>query len=265
LLADISKEIGSMIGIEVTAFHGGQEGLVAQIHNAGFDEWITRLGRTYSYRQVTPQDVLDWIQEPTDTLWLAYVNVAPAGYAHCRIEEIEGQGNFLHLLYELTAPDMGQSRIAVVPKHRRKGVATSLLRTTLEHLKSQGVEIATAYACSDNGAPSALLSRLGFTHSEYFYFDRYSDQEPFVFDSVYAEIDLRQPLKEVRLNPAVQIRAPREDDLEAMIRVFGDCSPWVYGPHPSAEQVLAWLREPWGEVTLVAEYEGEAGGRDGVL
>ncbi len=246
--------------VEVASFHPGQEALVAQIHNAGFDEWIRRLGRAYAYREVMPQDVLDWSQEPTDTLWLAYVNGAPAGYVHCRMEKIEGQNNFLHLLYELTAPDMGQSRIAVVPRHRRKGVAATLLRTTLEHFESRGVEIATVYAYSDNAAASALLSSLGFTHNEYFYHDRYSDKEPFVFDCVYAELDLRQPLKDIRLNPAVKIRAPREDDLEAMIRVFGECSPWAYWRHPSADQVLAWLREPWGEATLVAEYEGEAVG-----
>jgi len=157
-----------------------------------------------------------------------------------------------------------------MPSHRRKGVATALLRKTLEHFRNQGVEVATACAYSDNAAASAFLSSLGFIHNEYFYLERYSDQEPFAFDSVYAELDLRQPLKEVRLNPAVKVRAVREDDLEAMTRVFGECSPWVYGPQPSAEQVLAWLREPRAEVTLVAEYEGEAVGamefsRTGVL
>jgi len=259
-----------MVKIEVVPFHSGQEALVAQIHNDGFGEWIRKLGRTYAYRQISPQDVLNWIQNPGDTLWLAYVNGIPAGYVHCRIEEIEGQSNFLHLLYELTAPNMGQSRIAVVPEHRRKGVATALISTTLEHFKSQGVEIATVFAYSDNTAASALLTSLGFTHSEYFYFDRYSDKEPFVFDTIYAELDLRQPLKNVRLNPDVRIRAPREDDLESLMRIFGECSPWVYGPNPSAQQVLGWLREPWGEVTLVAEYEGKAVGamefsKDGVL
>lgn len=109
-------------------------------------------------------------------------------------------------------------------------------------------------------ATSALLPGLGFEHSERFYYDRYSDQEPFVFDTVYAELDLRQPLKEMRLNPAVKVRPPSERDLEALVRVFGECSPWVYGPHPEPGQVLAWLREPWGELGMVAEYEGQAVG-----
>lgn len=246
-----------MSDIAVTSFGPGQEEIIAQIHNAAFEEWATKVGRVYEYRQVAPEDVIGWGTDLTEELWLAYTDGVPAGYIHCRIEEPEGNPGFLHVSYEITAPDMGQSRVGVVPEHRRIGVATSLLLVTLGYARSRGAEIANVYAYSDNHAASALLSGLGFTHEERFYYSRYSGEEPYAFDSVFAELDLRRPLKASRLNPEVTMRPPREDDLEVMVRVFGECSPWVYGPEPPPDQVLAWLRDPWGEVTLVAEYQGE--------
>ena len=249
-----------MAEIYVEPFRPGQEMLVAQIHNASFDEWARKLGEAYAYRKVMPQEVLDWSQKPSNTIWLAYLNGVPAGYIHCRVEEIRGRRKFLHLLYELTDRDMGQSKIAVVPRYRGRGVGKALLRTTLEYFKDRGVEIATAYAYDDNESASALLSSLGFRHEEIFYYEDYSQQEPFAFDSIYAELDLSKPLKDVRLNPDVKVRTPREEDLDALIRIFGECSPWVYGPKPSAKEVLSWLHNSRAKVTLVAEYRGETVG-----
>jgi len=179
------------------------------------------------------------MEERNASLWVASLGGVPTGYAHCRVERIEGkrrkESGFLRLLYVPADPDMGQSKIAVAPAYRRKGVATRLIQDTLEYFAQEGVEIAIVYVYSDNAVAQALLSKLGFSHSERFYYEPFSDREPFVFDTVFAELDLRRPLKRIRLNPNVKIRTPCEDDLEAMVEIFGRCAPWVFGPSPSAD------------------------------
>ena len=67
------------------------------------------------------------------------------------------------------------------------------MQAILEDLRAKGGELAHAAAYDDNAAASALLSKAGFTHSEWFYFEPYSDREPWGYDTVYAEIDLTKP------------------------------------------------------------------------
>jgi ribosomal protein S18 acetylase RimI-like enzyme len=240
--------------IQVMPFEQGMEDEVVAIHNQAFEEW-RRLGRAYQYHQVTSQDIADWLKE--DDLWVAYVESEPAGYVLCGVEGEKGRTTFDYFLYRNTHKDMGQAKIAVVLCYRRKGVATALLNTTLHYFSEQGLEIAVAFTYSDNHAATGLLSKLGFIHKDKYYLNRFSSEHPFVFDSVYAELDLTRSLVEIPLNSAVIARSPCESDLEVMIRVFGECSPWVYGPYPDPRKVLAWLRKPWGEVTLVAEFNGK--------
>ena len=256
--------------IEVTAFQQGQEESVARIHNAAFAEWIRKLESCYSYRTLTPQDVLDWNKKPSHSIWLAYVDGDAAGYASCHSEVVRGKRDFLLLYFDPTPPNWGQSRIAVVPQHRRKGVATALMQAILEDFEAKGGELVHAAAYDDNAAASALLSKVGFTHSELFYFEPYSDREPWGYDTLYAEVDLTKPLKDIHLNPDVTIRAPHADDLDAFVRIFRESAPFAFGPDPSYQQITTWLTNPNSEAILVAEYDGKAVGvmeffRNGVI
>lgn len=45
---------------------------------------------------------------------------------------------------------MGQSKMTVIPEHRRKGVGKTLIDKTLEFYKSKGAKAAEAVTYSDN-------------------------------------------------------------------------------------------------------------------
>ncbi len=246
--------------IEVNSFNFGQEELVCQIHNIAFNDWIERLGSLYAYHKITPKEVFMWSQEPNESIWLAHVNGNPAGYVCCQLNQLQGKNTIVNLLYEETRESLGQSKIAVLPKYRRKGVAKTLLIQTMEHYKSLGAETAMVISYSDNTAVSALMSSLGFEHRDFYYYSPYSDKEPYIQDSVLAEYDLSCPLSTIRSNPDVLIRKLQKEDLDAMRKIFGECRPDLFGSSPSAQQVHEWYTSQWAEVSLVAEYNGEVVG-----
>ena len=246
--------------IKVNSFNFGQEELVCQIHNIAFNDWIERLGSLYAYHKIEPKEVFMWSQEPSKSIWLAYVNGDPAGYVCCQLNQQQGNNTIKNLLYEETKESLGQSKIAVLPKYRRRGVAKALLILTMEHYKSLDAETAMVISYSDNIAASALMSSLGFEHRDFYYYTPYSDEEPYIQDAVLAELDLSRPLKPVRLNPDVMIRRLQEEDLAAMRKIFSECRPDVFGSAPSAQQVYEWYTGQWAEISLIAEYNKEVVG-----
>ena len=250
-----------MAKIKIAPFQRGQEKIVAHIHNAAFTEWIEKLEKCYAYRYITPQDVTEWCRSLSASIWLAYVKEEPAGYVYYRLELASGQRDFLVMHYDLTHPDWGQSKIAVIPKHRRKGIATALMKACLKDFDAKGGELAMAAAYNDNISAVALLSKVGFINNDLFYFQPYSDQKPWGYDSVYAEIDLTKPLKNLQLNPNVIIRKPRHSDLDAFVTIFCESAPFAFGPEPSHQQITEWMaRSDADETMLVAEYEGNVAG-----
>jgi ribosomal protein S18 acetylase RimI-like enzyme len=265
--ADLQK---AMTRIQVKPFRMGQEALVAQIHNTGFAEWMRELEGCYRYSKLTPERVLDWNQTASGSLWIAYVDGTAVGYVSYSVRREHGKHDFVSLRFDVTHPDWGQSRIAVVPEYRRKGVATALLRAVLDSFKMQGGTVAVALAYSFNGSASTLFSKAGFINHELFYFEPYSDREPWSFDSIYAEIDLTKPLKEVPLNPMLKIRPPQADDIGAFLNLCRRSAPFAFGPNPSPRQIDEWLSNPNSEAILVAEFDGKVIGameffRDGVI
>lgn len=128
----------------------GQEALVAQIHNTAFAEWMRKLEGCYRYSRLTPERVVEWNQTTPGSVWIAYVDGAAVGYVSYRIKRERGKQEFVSLCFDITHPDWGQSRIAVVPEYRKKGVATALLRTILNSFKLGGGTVAVGWAYSFN-------------------------------------------------------------------------------------------------------------------
>jgi len=252
--------------IKVRAFLDGDEKLIAHIHNMAFKEWIESLGKEYDYRYITPKDVLVWIKENHSkhkSLWIAEIDGEAAGYTHCHLEEIRGKKVFKELLFVHTSRDMGQSKIAVIPKYRCRGVAKALIQKCLEYFKHLGANLAVVVTYSDNKIAKKLLQQMGFVHQELFYYKPYSDKKPWRYDTVYAELYLNNPVKPpLKLNQGIKIRQAREEDANDIAEVFRKSAPWSpFGPNASADKILQhYLKSTCYEIILVAEYDGKVVG-----
>lgn len=253
-----------MKGVKVRPFISGEERVVALVHNTAFKEWIESLGTEYDYRYIKPEDVSAWIKKnhaQRESLWIAEVNGKAVGYVHCRVEMMHGKRDFNELLFVHTDPDMGQSKIAVIPPYRRRGIAKVLIQKTVEHFERLGADIVVAITYSDNKSAEGLLRALGFIHRDFFYYKHYSDTKPWRYDSVYAELDLSKPVKPVRFNLDVKIRCAKEEDAKDVAEIFRKSAPWTpFGPKASAKQARSYLKSADYETILVAEYEGKVVG-----
>lgn len=250
--------------VQVRPFYFGEERVIASIHNWAFAEWIKSLGIEYAYREVTPEDVSAWVKEDqtkNGTLWVAEVQGEVVGYAHCRLETIHGKTKFTQLLFVPTDPEMGQSKIAVIPPYRRLGVATALLQTAVEHFERAGADLAVVITYSDNHAAEWLLNRLSFSHNDFFYYRPYSAAQPWRYDTIFAELDLSKPAKSVRRNLDVNIREARERDAREVAEIFRKSAPWSpFGPNALVEQVRSAYLKNDHETVLVAEFQGKVVG-----
>ncbi|MFX1564290.1 MAG: GNAT family N-acetyltransferase [Promethearchaeota archaeon] len=235
----------------------GQEEILANIHNVGFRECIEQLGIMYEFRENRRGDFKGLVLEPKVSLLVAFLDDIPVGYTCSRFVKLAEENNICRVMFEPTESNLGQSRIVVLPEYRRRGIASALIRTSLENAKEKGAEIAFIYSHSDNTAASALLTELGFVHDEVFYYPPYSNTKPYDHDNIYLELDLSQPAKRVPLNSDVKLKAPSVEDLPVLVRIFGECAPWAFGPSPSFEHVHNWLKEPWGEEQFAAVVDGE--------
>ena len=252
-----------MKSVMVRPFVDGDEEDIATIHNIAFREWIEPLGDEYDYRYMTPEDVSAWVKEERvnqQCLWIAEMNDKAVGYAHCRLNEIHANKDFKELLFVPTSNDMGQSKIAVIPKYRRQGIATALVRECLKHFERLGANLAAAVAYSDNRAAGEFLQELDFVHRERFYYGRHSDENLWRHDTVYAQLDLRRPIEPPQaLNPHVTVRRAREEDAKPVARIFRKSAPWTpFGPNATADSILQHYLKSERHITiLVAEYEGK--------
>ncbi|NIP67401.1 GNAT family N-acetyltransferase [Candidatus Bathyarchaeota archaeon] len=252
--------------VEVRPFIPGEEKVVATIHNRAFAEWIESLGWEYAYRYVRPEDISAWTEQGQTKralLLIARVNDEPVGYVHSRLELKHGERTFKEVLFVPTDSDMGQSRIAVIPSYRRRGVGKALIHKIIEQFEPLRADLAVALAYSDNTAAERFLQRQGFVHSEFFYYKPYSEVQPWRYDSVYAELDLSEPIeKPGKPNLDAKIRHATENDARDVAEIFRKSAPWTpFGPEAATEQILAqYLRSGSQETILVAEYEGEVVG-----
>jgi len=220
--------------IKVRPFVDGEEDLVSRLHNCGFKEWIETLGQEYLYGYLSPEDISQWPKaSPTDTLWIAELDDSPAGYAHCHFSKSL-------MSYVPTESDMGQSKVAVIPEYRQRGVGKALIQRTLEFYRSRGAKAAEAVTYTDNEAALKLLQGTGFV--------------PRV-SCIFAELDLKNPLRNIELNPEVVVREATEEDLKALVGIFIESADWIPGENISEQGVLSWLKER--DTALIAEYRDQ--------
>ena len=228
-----------MSKVEIRRFRDGEEKLVARIRNLGFSEWVDNLGDGYWERYVTAEDISRWVNRafvPRSELWIAELNGVPVGYARCGLED----NHLLYLPTDWGHGDFGQSEVTVVPKHRRQGVGKELIDRTLRYYREQGVKAASVRIYSDNVAASVLLMSLDFVRHE---------------TDAYLELDLRRPIMHIRLNPKVKVREVREEDVDALVKIYRQ-SGLGYG-RISREWIRSWLKEHHSvkcDATLIAEY-----------
>jgi len=224
----------------IRPFRNGEEKLVACIRNLGFSEWVENLGDGYWERYVTTEDISRWVSGdfiPRSELWIAELNGVPVGYARCGRKD----NHLLYLPTDWGHGDFGQSEVTVIPKYRRQGVGKELIDRTLRHYGRQGVKAASVRIYSDNVASSVLLRDLNFIRHE---------------TDAYLELDLRRPIMHIKLNPKVKVREVREEDVDALVKVYRQ-SGLGYG-RTSPEWIRSWLNEHHSvkcDVTLIAEHE----------
>lgn len=249
-----------MVDISIIPYVEDKAEDLCVVHNSVFKSYIKEFGLLYGYKLLTPSDIYHWIKNLESKIWITYVDNKPVGYIHCSLEVKKKDNKITVLHFVATVEGRSQSKIAVIPSFRKKGVAKALVRHAIEYYKKFGAEIAIAEAYNDNILASQFFKKLGFKHNKYQYFDKYSKTEPAEVDSVLATFDLTQSLPIITLNQEVNVRVISKDDLPAIGDIFGKARPDMWGSNPTMKQIKGWYKEGWGEVTLVAEFEGEVVG-----
>ncbi len=235
---------------------------ICTIHNQSFLDWINLYGILYGYQSITPNDVKKWLKNENNRILGAFENKSLIGFLHYRIERLKGDINDIFCIEIIeTAEGRGQSRIAVIPEKRRKGVALKLLRYVLDFSKSQNIDVVVIYTYNHNQKIHNILHELGFVHERVFYYSPFSTSKPFVHDSILAEFNL---LEEIPLhqnpNNEIHVREFQLKDLKDIRQIFIDCRPDMLENASESEIGNFWLEENWAVKTLVAEYQGEVVG-----
>ena len=246
-----------MIDISIISYEDDKAEDVCVVHNLAFKSYIEDFGMLYGYRKLNPNDIQNWVKEQESNIWLAYVNNEPVGYVHCSIEVYKKSKEFMTFYFVETMEGRGQSKIAVIPSFRKKGIASALVKHAIEYYKKISAEIAVVFIYNNNDLAPHLLAELGFKHKRFHYYEKYSKTEPIEVDNLIATFDLQQSLPKITLNPEVKIRILSKDDLPVIKEIRATARP---GDKTTIEQIREWYKEGWGEVTLVAEYEGNVVG-----
>ena len=243
-----------MTALKIKTFRAGQEAAIAHIHNIANAQWAERLDPCFRCRPFTPENITRTPDGTPNTITIAYLEDQPAGYASASFKHQDG---FPALHFDISHPNWGQSRIAVLPEFQGQGIATKLIQEMLDDFQAQGGAVAIAWAYNFNAPACALFTKTGFIHQPLFYYPPYSDQEPWGFDSVFAQIDLTRSLKSLPLVPDLTIRAPEPGDMEAFIDLYRRSAPFAFGLQPTHQQIKEWLSDPNSAAILVGEFEGK--------
>ncbi|MBV7330830.1 GNAT family N-acetyltransferase [Chloroflexi bacterium TSY] len=258
------------MNLHISHLQAGEETALVRIHNSAFSEWATQLPACYRYQPLRVEQVRDWLQQPLQTIWAIRLSGDVIGYAACRQTTLSNVDKTAILHFSVTHEDWGQSRIAVVPEFQEQGIATKLLQTILADFADKGGQLVTAYGYSFNPAATRLFSKLGFVNRERFTFAPYSDREPFTYDSIFAQLDLTEPLPNLPLNHELTVRTVQDGDMGAIQRIFRESASFAYEGEPSEQQLVEWLSNENADIRLVAEVNGDVVGlmecyRDGVI
>jgi len=196
-----------------------------------------------------PAEIAGWTKAKADlegNIWVAYLDGKPAGYACCQMEAEQDRTTAVRFTETKEGP--GQSKIAVLPEYRRKGVASALVNHAMKDYARRGATRAIMVAYSDNHDASRLAESLGFKKEDQF--------------AVIGVLDLQRPLPPIQPNPEVNVRKLEQYDLEAITTIIRECRPDLHESFSMFEQIKDFYTrpDPWAEISLVAEYCGDVVG-----
>jgi GNAT superfamily N-acetyltransferase len=240
--------------LKIKTFQAEQETTIANIHNAANAVWAERLDPCFRYRPITPDAFIPTPDGRANIIKVAHLRTQTVGYASATLNDQDG---FLALHFDISHPNWGQSRIAVLPEYQGQGIATRLVQAVLDDFRARGGAIAVAWAYNFNAPACALFTKAGFLHQPLFYYPPYSENEPWGFDSIFAEINLIKSIKNLPQVPDLTIRAPAPGDMEAFIDLYRRSAPFAFGLNPTHQQIEEWLSNLNSAAILVGVFEGK--------
>lgn len=249
-----------MAKLELQPFRPGMESTVAYLHNKSFAGWMTNLEPCFGYQELDDLHISQWTSQPSLSIRVAYFDQEPIGYAGFRTTSEHGKQDFIFGRLELTHPDWGQSQVAILPDYRQRGFGREVLQSILDELAAIDASIILAWAYNFNRPGCALLERLGFVNQEQFFFKPHSNEEPFGYDTVYAQLDLNKPLKAIPINSDLKLRLPLAKDEPEFLNLFSESAPFAFGARPHLVDIKRWLKDPNRRGILVGEYDGKVVG-----
>lgn len=259
-----------MMNLQISPLQASQASALVDVHNRAFAEWTTQLPLCSRYQPLDVERARAWIQQPSHAIWVAQLSGEVISYACCRQRTLLGKNERRLLHFGVTHEDWGQSRIGVAPEFQGLGMATQLIQTIVDDFTESGGHLVTAYGYNFNPAASRLFTKVGFVNHERFFFAPYSEQKPFTFDSVFAQLDLTKPLPLVPIAEDLTIRSLRDGDADAIRRIFHESSPFAFDDEPSDPKLAEWRLDKNADIRLLAEIDGNVVGlmecyRDGVI
>ena len=249
-----------MAKLELHSYRSGMESVVAYLHNSSYAGWRNNLEPCFGYEELDELHISQWVSQPSLSIRVAYYNQEPIAYAGYRTATEHGKQDFIFGRLELTHQDWGQSQLGVLPDYRQQGVGREIVESILSELTASKACIVIGWCYNFNRPACALFERLGFVNQERYYYEPHSEQEPWGYDSIYAELDLKKPLKDIPLNADLTLRAPRTEDETQFLELFRLSAPFAFGPRPNRVDIKRWLKDPNRRGILVGEYNGKVAG-----
>ncbi len=249
--------------MEIKRLNPNNHDHICIIHNKAFSELIATLGLMFGYQRISSNDVKKWIEHENSTILVAYEDLNPLGYIYFQFENRKGKNTMVKQAVVVeTMEGRGQSRIAVIPEKRRQGIATNFLKNMIRIAEDSNMDAIVVYSYNHNHIMNHILHKFGFSHEPIFYYSSFSEEKPFVHDSVLAEYDLSKDidLEDNRVHENLLIREYHENDFPDIQQIFSECRPDMIEFLGKEDVGTFWLEQNWAAKTLVAEYCGEVVG-----
>ncbi|MGY5881070.1 MAG: GNAT family N-acetyltransferase [Candidatus Thorarchaeota archaeon] len=242
----------------IRPYREGDESEIAVVYNSAFREAIESLPEIYQYKEVSTEDVLDWLHQDTE-LWIAELDARIIGFVQVHVEIEHGKRDIPVL--QIISPrkwDLDQSNIAVHPKFQRSGVGSRLLQVIIEKHKDT-TEFITAVSFNDNLAAEMFFQHNGFEMHDIYYFPDYSDEKPIMNSSVYETLELDNLVAPKNLNSEIGFRRATIDDASAIAEIHKH-NVWWNPEVRSLEWNKEFIQGKFGHTVFVVEYENEVVG-----
>ncbi len=216
---------GETTGIDIARLEESDAVKLARLHNRCFREEIANFKR-YGYHHIKPREAKRWFER--GRILAAKLGDGIVGYLHFATYEEGGKQQGIAL--ETYPAWIGQSKIGVLPRARRRGVATMLVKAAIDQSRAQDCESFNVVVYSDNLPAISLVDKLGFMKIG-----------P---DVVLAETDLKRQLPKTSPPEGVRIEMESRENVDAYAEYF-DRIRSFYGDYADArEYVEEVMKDP---------------------